>query len=105
MTVSEFNDATLAETLTWLDARAKARNQSERYVGELLRWLGSVIANVFGGKKRIRPTDLFRFPDEDRPKPDITFVGGKVELTPEQEALKEKMLKAALKYQRNGNNR
>lgn len=104
MTVSEFNNSTLAETLTWMDARAKARNQSERYFGELLRWLGSIVANVFGGKKRLKPTDLFKFPDEEIKRHDIKFVGNVVELTKEQSELKDKMLIAALKYQ-NGNDR
>lgn len=103
MSVSEFDNANMAETLTWIDARAKARSQSERYIGELLRWLGSLLANVFGGKRQVKPKDLFKFPDEEIPS-DIKFVGSKIELTPEQIALKDKMRLAALKYQ-HGNNR
>lgn len=103
MSISEFYDSTLADTITWVDARAKARYQSERSTGEYFRWLGSLVVNVFGGKRKIKPKDLFKFPDEET-SGEMVFVGGKVQLTPEQEALKEKMLIAALKYQ-NGNNR
>lgn len=32
---------------------------------ERTRWLGAILANVFGGKKKVQPYDLIKFPWED----------------------------------------
>ena len=99
MSISEFSSSTLGETLTWTHARSKAREHAQRNTGEFLRWIGSLIVNAFGGKKYIKPTDLFKFPDEE------TMTAKTREVTDEDKRIFEKMRLAALKFQENGNDR
>lgn len=98
MSITEFNESTLGELITWVHARSKAKEQSQRYTGEFLRWIGSLIVNAFGGKKYIKPTDLFKFPDEE------TRVVKTREITDDDKRIFEKMRLAALKFQ-DGNDR
>lgn len=61
---------TLGETLTFIHARNKANDFTQRQTGELIRWHGWLLLQVMGSKKnKLQPKDLFKFPDEVDNKP------------------------------------
>jgi len=52
--------------LTYIHFASKRKQSDERVLGEYIRWHGSIVVNVMGsGKKTYKPTDLFKFSDEE----------------------------------------
>lgn len=52
--------------MTYIHFASKRKQNEERVLGEYIRWHGSIFVNVMGsGKKTYKPTDLFKFPDEE----------------------------------------
>lgn len=94
MSVSEFNDATMAETLTFVTARQTAKEHEDRNTAEWVRWLAAHVRNANPYlKKAIQPKDLLKFPDESTPKRVLTR-----EETEEDKRIFEKMQRAAIKF-------
>jgi hypothetical protein len=96
MSVADFNNATMAETLTYITARQAARENDDRNNAEWVRWLAAHVRNANPYlKKAIQPKDLITFPDEKVSTP------MKRELTEHDKFIFEKMQRAALKFHEN----
>jgi len=65
MSVSEFNDANLAETLEFIHERARAEKHTAENIWKSMRWQSTLMLNMMASKgKSYKPTDLFNFDDE-----------------------------------------
>jgi hypothetical protein len=75
MSVSEFNQATMGETLDYINSRVDFEKSRSQNAWSVMRWQSALMLNMISSKgKRYKPEDLFTFDDEVKeqaPKIDI----------------------------------
>jgi hypothetical protein len=98
MSVSDFENANLAETLEYIGERAKAERHSAENPWKAMRWQSTLILNMMSSKgKSYKPTDLFTFDDEmDQVRKPVAVD------SPEAEAVFKKMEEKYLKRWQSG---
>ncbi len=67
MSVSEFNQATMGETLDYISSRVEFEKSRSENDWSVMRWQSTLILNMMSGKgKRYKPDDLFTFDTEKK---------------------------------------
>ena len=65
MSVFEFGEANLAETLEYIGERTRAEKHTAENIWKSMRWQSTLILNMMSSKgKSYKPTELFTFDDE-----------------------------------------